>query len=41
VQDFLKYLSLAPVVATINLVVIATLLAFFVYNVPDRLFFPS
>jgi photosystem I subunit IX len=40
-QYFLKYLSTAPVLAMITLVVVATLLSYFVYFVPDRLFFPS
>jgi hypothetical protein len=40
-QYFLRYLSTAPVLATITLVVIATLLSYFVYFVPDRLFFPA
>jgi photosystem I subunit IX len=40
-QYFVKYLSLAPVMATITVVVLAVLLSYFVYFVPDRLFFPS
>ncbi|MBD2088731.1 photosystem I reaction center subunit IX [Microcoleus sp. FACHB-1515] len=38
---FVTYLSTAPVLATITLVTIAVLLSYFVYFVPDRLFFPA
>ncbi|NJL41879.1 MAG: photosystem I reaction center subunit IX [Leptolyngbyaceae cyanobacterium SM1_4_3] len=38
---FTTYLSTAPVLATITLVAIAVLLSYFVYFVPDRLFFPA
>ncbi|MBD1868506.1 photosystem I reaction center subunit IX [Leptolyngbya sp. FACHB-671] len=40
-KGLLRYLSLAPVLATITLVVIAVLLSNFIYFVPDRLFVPS
>lgn|GEM_PF-3689786 len=38
---FVTYLSTAPVLAMLTLVTIATLLSYFVYFVPDRLYFPS
>ncbi len=39
-QDFLKYLSLAPVLATIWLSLTAVLLIVFNYYYPDLLFHP-
>ncbi|NJN59436.1 MAG: photosystem I reaction center subunit IX [Leptolyngbyaceae cyanobacterium SL_5_9] len=40
-NGFLRYLSLAPVLATITVIVIAVLLSNFIYFVPDRLFVPA